>query len=296
LRADTAEQRAKAAQVAPGRAEMENEMSRLRTLEGRLRTAFDLENGTLTRDPGKGVGGGKAVREPHAGIGGPDEKAGRTPLGIGGGKAGQESLPGSGGSDEKSPAPRNPLKGGETSLADTDGSLDDRRRDLEAKVDLDLGRMKERARAQEQGFAQLVTFLEDRKAQLASTPSIMPVRGSLSSGFQRRTDPFTGNAVWHRGLDISTDAGTPVLAPADGIVNFTGRQVDLGTMLSLDHGYGYLTRFGHNSRIVVQVGQQVRRGQVIAFVGNTGRSTGPHLHYEVFRNGVPVNPQDYIIN
>ena len=90
--------------------------------------------------------------------------------------------------------------------------------------------------------------------------------------------------------------GTPVLAPADGIVDYIGRKDDLGNMVSLDHGYGYLTRYGHNSKIIVRAGQQVRRGQVIAFVGSTGRSTGPHLHYEVFRNGVLVDPSDYIIN
>ena len=90
--------------------------------------------------------------------------------------------------------------------------------------------------------------------------------------------------------------GTPVLAPADGVVTYIGRKVDFGNIMSLDHGYGYLTRYGHNSKIIVRAGQQVRRGQVIAFVGNTGKSTGPHLHYEVLRNGVPVNPQDYIIN
>ena len=124
----------------------------------------------------------------------------------------------------------------------------------------------------------------------------MPVRGWVTSAFRRRNDPFTGNAVWHRGLDISTAMGTPVLAPADGVVTYIGRKVDFGNIMSLDHGYGYLTRYGHNSKIIVRAGQQVRRGQVIAFVGNTGKSTGPHLHYEVLRNGVPVNPQDYIIN
>jgi murein DD-endopeptidase MepM/ murein hydrolase activator NlpD len=188
------------------------------------------------------------------------------------------------------------IGGGETSLADMVSGLDVRQSDLAAQVDRDLERMKGRVEAQEQGFSELVSFLEDRKSLLASTPSIMPVRGWVTSAFRRRNDPFTGNAVWHRGLDISTGVGTPVIAPADGVVTYTGRKVDFGNIISLDHGYGYLTRYGHNSRIVVRAGQQVRRGQVIAFVGNTGKSTGPHLHYEVIRNGVPVNPQDYIIN
>jgi len=156
--------------------------------------------------------------------------------------------------------------------------------------------MKTRVDAQEQGFSELVSFLEDRKSLLASTPSITPVRGWMTSGFRRRSDPFTQNAVWHRGLDISTAMGTPVLAPADGVVTYVGRKVDFGNIVSLDHGYGYLTRYGHNSKILVRAGQQVRRGQVIAFVGSTGKSTGPHLHYEVLRHGVPVDPQEYIID
>ena len=188
------------------------------------------------------------------------------------------------------------IGGGETSLADMVSGLDVRQSDLAAQVDRDLERMKSRVEAQEQGFSELVSFLEDRKSLLVSTPSIMPVRGWVTSGFRRRSDPFTGNTVWHRGLDISTGMGTPVLAPADGVVTYTGRKVDFGNIISLDHGYGYLTRFGHNSKIIVRAGQRVRRGQVIALVGNTGKSTGPHLHYEVLRNGVPVNPQDYIIN
>jgi len=188
------------------------------------------------------------------------------------------------------------IGGGETSLADMVSGLDVRQSDLAAQVDRDLESMKARVEAQEQGFSELVSFLEDRKSLLASTPSILPVRGWVTSAFRRRNDPFTGNAVWHRGLDISTAMGTPVLAPADGVVTYTGRKVDFGNIISLDHGYGYLTRYGHNSKIIVRAGQQVRRGQVIAFVGNTGKSTGPHLHYEVLRNGVPVNPQDYIIN
>jgi murein DD-endopeptidase MepM/ murein hydrolase activator NlpD len=188
------------------------------------------------------------------------------------------------------------IGGGETSLADMLSGLDMRQSDLAAQVDRDLERMKGRVEAQEQGFSELVGFLEDRKSLLASTPSISPVRGWVTSAFRRRNDPFTGNAVWHRGLDISTGMGTPVLAPADGVVTYIGRKVDFGNIMSLDHGYGYLTRYGHNSKIIVRAGQQVRRGQVIAFVGNTGKSTGPHLHYEVLRNGVPVNPQDYIIN
>jgi len=188
------------------------------------------------------------------------------------------------------------IGGGEASLADMVSGLDVRQADLVAQVERDLERMKGRVEAQEQGFSDLVSYLEDRRSLLASTPSIMPVRGWVTSGFRRRNDPFTQNAVWHRGLDISTAMGTPVIAPADGVVTYVGRKVDFGNIVSVDHGYGYLTRYGHNSKLLVRAGQQVRRGQVIALVGNTGKSTGPHLHYEVLKNGVPANPQDYIIN
>lgn len=188
------------------------------------------------------------------------------------------------------------IGGGETSLADMLSGLDVRQSDLVAQVERDLERMKGRIEAQEQGLSELVSFLEDRRSLLASTPSIWPVRGWVTSGFRRRNDPFTQNQVWHRGLDISTAMGTPVIAPADGVVTYTGRKVDFGNIVSLDHGYGYLSRYGHTSKVLVRAGQQVRRGQVIALVGNTGKSTGPHLHYELLRNGVPVNPQDYIIN
>jgi len=290
LRIETAAQRVKAAQVALGLVELENGMSRLRKLEGRLRTAFDLDRGLFNQESNTGTGGGEAGRKPNMGIGGGEGD--REPNK---GKTGREPDKGNGGG-ETSRGPSTGVEGGETSFANMSGSLSVRLSELTAQVDLELERMKGRVVAQEQGFSELVSFLEGRKLLLASTPSIMPARGMVSSGFRRRNDPFTGNTVWHRGLDISTDMGTPVLAPADGVVTFIGRNDDLGNLLSLDHGYGYLTRYGHNSKIIVRSGQKVRRGQVIALVGNTGRSTGPHLHYEVFHNGVPVDPEDYIIN
>lgn len=188
------------------------------------------------------------------------------------------------------------IGGGETSLAEMVNGLDVRQADLVAQVNRDLEHMKGEIAAQEQGFSELVGYLEDQKSLLASTPSILPVKGWVTSGFRRRSDPFTQHLVWHRGLDISTILGAPVVAPADGVVTYVGRKVDFGNILTLDHGYGYLSRYGHNSKILVRLGQSVKRGQVIAFVGNTGKSTGPHLHYEILRNGVPLNPTDYILN
>ena len=100
----------------------------------------------------------------------------------------------------------------------------------------------------------------------------------------------------HKGLDIATRYNQPVRAPANGVVTFAGRKGSLGKVIVLEHGYGYSTRFGHNSRVVAKVGDRVKRNQIIAYVGNTGRSTGPHLHYEIRINGVPVNPFNYLLN
>ena len=143
---------------------------------------------------------------------------------------------------------------------------------------------------------ELVEYLEDQKSLLASTPSIWPVRGWLTSTFGYRTSPFTGRREMHKGLDIATRSGTPIIAPADGLVVFSGREGGFGNMIVIDHGYGITTRYGHCSALDAKLGQKIKRGDVIARVGNTGRSTGPHVHYEVAVNGVPVNPSRYILN
>ena len=129
---------------------------------------------------------------------------------------------------------------------------------------------------------------------LASTPSVMPVEGWLSEGFGWRKDPFTDQRQFHRGIDIVSDTGTTVVAPADGIVSRAVRVPDYGKMIDLSHGFGFVTRYGHLSEILVRPGQRVRRGDPIGRVGSTGRSTGPHLHYEVFRDGRRVNPWKYL--
>ena len=122
----------------------------------------------------------------------------------------------------------------------------------------------------------------------------MPVTGWFSDGFGWRKDPRTGKRQFHRGIDIVADAGTPIVAPADGLVSRATRVADYGKMIDLSHGFGYATRYGHLSEILVRPGQRVRRGDVIGRVGSTGRSTGPHLHYEVFRDGRRVNPWKYL--
>ena len=100
----------------------------------------------------------------------------------------------------------------------------------------------------------------------------------------------------HNGLDIAAAPGSPIVAPADGVVSFAGYDPGYGKLVSIDHGYGVVTRFGHTSQIFVEVGQRIRRRDVIAAVGNTGRSTGPHLHYEVRVNSVPVDPYNYVLD
>ena len=138
--------------------------------------------------------------------------------------------------------------------------------------------------------------LVERSRMLASTPSIVPVRGILTDGFGGRRDPFTGGRDSHPAIDISSDSGQPVRAPADGVVVKAEWANGYGNVVYVSHGYGYSTRYGHLSKFNVKPGQSVQRGDVIGFVGSTGRSTGPHLHYEVRLNNNPVNPLEYILN
>jgi murein DD-endopeptidase MepM/ murein hydrolase activator NlpD len=132
--------------------------------------------------------------------------------------------------------------------------------------------------------------VERRQALAAATPSIWPVVGWLSSPFGSRRDPFTGGADFHPGLDISADYGVPVHAPADGVVTSAGASGNYGNLVVVDHGYGITTRYGHLSRFGVSPGVHVRRGDVIGYVGSTGRSTNAHLHYEILLNGQLTNP------
>jgi len=125
-------------------------------------------------------------------------------------------------------------------------------------------------------------------------PSIWPVRGQISAGFGQRLDPFSGEGVFHSGVDIRAPYGTRVMCGGDGIVLQAGFDAGYGNDIIVDHGYGLTTKYGHLSKIFVVVGQEVKRGQVIGAVGMTGRTTGPHLHYEVLLNDTPVNPMRYL--
>lgn len=152
------------------------------------------------------------------------------------------------------------------------------------------------ALSQEVSFLELESAMKDKKRMWAYTPSIKPVRGWMTSGFGKRTSPFTGHLTMHRGLDIAARHGTPIVAPSNGVVSYEGFDRALGKVVKLNHGYGYKTLYGHLSKTIVKVGQKIKRGSIIGYVGNTGRSTGPHLHYSVYVNNVPVNPTRYILN
>ncbi len=152
-----------------------------------------------------------------------------------------------------------------------------------------------RARLQRSSFNELAQYLEEKSYLRDHTPSIMPIQGWMMRGFGYHIDPFTGQVKMHEGLDIAAPLGTPIVAPADGVVRYAGTKQDYGLCVEVDHGYGFITLYGHCQRIRVNSGMRIRRGDVIAYVGNTGRSTGPHLHYEVHISHRAVNPMNYML-
>ncbi len=166
------------------------------------------------------------------------------------------------------------------------------REQLETEADLLAIELASRLRS----LDELLTRLEGKSAQLASTPSIWPTTGWVTSPYGYRTSPFTGRRQFHSGLDIAAKFGTPVVAPATGRVVFAGRKGPMGKMVEIDHGYGISTAYGHLAEYFVKKGEFVERGQRIAAVGSTGRSTGPHLHYSVRLKRKHVNPANYIID
>ncbi len=148
----------------------------------------------------------------------------------------------------------------------------------------------------EQSVIDLWESLSERQSLLNATPNMKPAKGWITSRFGYRTSPFTGKTTLHAGLDIAAAPGSPIYAPADGVVIFASYDEGYGKLVSIDHGFGVTTRFGHMSQIYVQVGQRVSKWDVVGAVGNTGRSTGPHCHYEVRINGTPVDPINYILD
>jgi murein DD-endopeptidase MepM/ murein hydrolase activator NlpD len=150
--------------------------------------------------------------------------------------------------------------------------------------------------SRERGLQALQTHLDRKTAVLAATPTIYPAKGFVTAGYGYRASPFTGRKEFHEGIDIAAPFGAPVRATADGVVSFAGPLGTYGNVVFIDHGHGFATAYGHNSQNRVKPRQRVRRGDVIAYIGSTGRSTGPHVHYEVHVRGVASNPSHHAID
>ncbi|WP_276964874.1 M23 family metallopeptidase [Metallibacterium scheffleri] len=166
---------------------------------------------------------------------------------------------------------------------------------LPQHIDRGLTALRLRFDAQQTQLGLLERLLLDRKVDAAAQPSGMPVaNGFIDSYYGPRTDPFTGGHEFHTGLDIDAFAGTPITSVARGIVSFAGVRNGYGNVVEVDHGNGYLTRYAHAEKLLVHVGEAVRTGQVLALVGSTGRSTGPHVHFEVWYRGKVINPLAFV--
>jgi murein DD-endopeptidase MepM/ murein hydrolase activator NlpD len=160
----------------------------------------------------------------------------------------------------------------------------------------DLERLEREIALRGESLQAVQEYLTKQKDRLTATPSLWPTEGQVTSRFGPRTSPFTGQPQHHTGVDIAAPPGTPIRAPAAGVVTFAGPLPGYGNVLVLTHGFGFKTFYGHNQRNAVVKGQAVTRGQQIATVGNTGYSTGAHLHYEVLLNDAPHDPLKYIVD
>jgi len=154
----------------------------------------------------------------------------------------------------------------------------------------------ENAKKVEDSLKSVESFINKQKLQLASTPAIWPTRGYITNVFGNRIHPFTGKWEFHFGIDIATQLGNKIIAPADGTVLVADQRDFYGNMIIIDHNFGFTTRYGHMASFNIREGQRVKRGDVIGFVGTTGRSTAPHLHYEVRYLDKPINPYHYILD
>jgi murein DD-endopeptidase MepM/ murein hydrolase activator NlpD len=162
------------------------------------------------------------------------------------------------------------------------------------RMNRDMDQLIQEAAQRENSFKEIIEYLEKSKSILASTPSIWPVNGWVTSWFGKRTCPFSGQYEFHSAVDIAARSGKEVIATADGIVSDADRRADYGNFIAIDHGHGMTTLYAHLLKGVVGKGKIVKRGEIIGYIGSTGRSTGPHLHYCIYLNGVPVNPRNYL--
>jgi murein DD-endopeptidase MepM/ murein hydrolase activator NlpD len=162
-------------------------------------------------------------------------------------------------------------------------------------VNIMINDMNRRVDARSAQFSALENVILGRQLSAEIKPSGRPVReGYISSYFGERMDPFNGEEAFHKGIDFASDAGTDVLAVASGIVTWAGPREGYGNLVEINHGNGYVTRYGHSARTLVAVGDEVERGQAIAVVGSTGRSTGPHVHFEVVKDGRQIDPMAFV--
>jgi len=274
LRAETTEQRARIASFDATVSQVESRLARLAEFERKVRTIANL--------PGQAAAGGEDIEKVGFDDGGD--------LGV---------------VDDAAEAPgdedllREPSLGSAVPRALAAPAANDAKRAKGDRVSLlrvEAERLGHVAEGQEVSLGELIAQLEKKHHHLISSPAIWPTKGWLTSRFGPRISPFTGLRQYHSGIDIAGAMGTNVIAPARGRVAFVGQKGPLGKYIEIDHGYGVRTHFGHNSEVVVRVGQEVERGQVIAKLGSTGRSTGPHLHYSVEVHGKAMNPLNFIFD
>lgn len=188
------------------------------------------------------------------------------------------------------------IGGSDPSLINPEYSIEEAHKNLVRLMHRSLDNLNTEIAVQTEEMTELYDFLEGQKCMFACTPSIWPAKGWVSSRFGYRISPFTNEKEFHNGLDVSARTGSTIISPADGVVSSVGRSYGFGNILTINHGYGLKTKYAHLKKALVKKGQAVKRGQKIALIGISGRSTGPHLHYEVHLKGVPVNPLRYILN
>lgn len=164
-----------------------------------------------------------------------------------------------------------------------------------AEMDYLYAPLQQQIDSRESQLLLLESLLSERKLKQQSAVTGRPIdKGWMSSAYGHRTDPFNGNRAWHKGVDFAGKEGADVVAVAAGVVTVSGVNHGYGQMVEVDHGEGYITRYGHNKENLVKVGDTVKKGQSIALMGSSGRSTGPHVHFEVYKNGRAVDPASYI--
>ena len=279
LRADNSELKGLRVEAFEQREQIAIFSNRLEQVDGQLARVADLERKVriIANLPGSAGVGGEVLVELVPG----DDGVVALPIGVPVDRAPQTSGA-HGGQGGGSPMP---AQGEESATATFFDRLDDK------AIILADG-----AQFRAESLDGLLGQLDDKRQRLVSMPSIWPSKGWLTSRFGPRVSPFTGRRQLHNGIDVAAADGTPIYAPARGRVTFAGRKGPLGNALVLDHGFGVKTVYGHTKKILVATGDTVERGDKIASIGSSGRSTGPHLHYVVEVKGKARNPLDYIFD